>query len=58
MKVVNRNDSNKCAIKGCRDTSTIIYLNTPLCEKHWSILAEKSCEETKKILGINEHKRT
>jgi hypothetical protein len=41
-------DKNLCWAARCTCASTVIYLGTPLCDRHWlALCAEQDEEETK-----------
>ena len=44
---------NRCATPHCRYESVLIYLGTPLCERHWSTLCELSMAERKASAARN-----
>lgn len=42
--------NDKCAFPGCRSWSTITYLTCPLCDDHWSLVADDNYKKSNRVL--------
>ena len=42
----NTDDKNVCSAARCSCRAALIYLGTPLCDRHWLQLCETDNEET------------
>ena len=45
-----------CCYKNCKNDVGIKYYDKPLCDKHWTLLCDKTVDEMKTILKVKEPK--